>query len=59
MNHLHQAHDRVTLLLRDAQGNAWPLSMSAHCAQFVGRYRRLRDFGCADGLLDYAPAERR
>lgn len=49
----------MTLLLRDAQGDAWPLDMSADCAQFVGRYRRLRSFGFEEGLLYYRPAAQR
>ncbi len=38
---------RVTLSLQTADGGIWPLSMSADCLRFVGRYRRVDGF-CID-----------
>ncbi len=38
------AQPRVTLALADAEGQSWPLSLSADCLQFVGRYRRVEGF---------------
>ena len=34
----------VTLLLHDAQGESWRLSLSADCLCFIGNYRRVKGF---------------
>lgn len=34
----------VTLLLHDAQGESWQLSLAADCLCFVGSYRRVEGF---------------
>jgi hypothetical protein len=35
---------RVTLMLHDAIGQAWSVSLSADCLRFIGRYKRLEGF---------------
>jgi len=34
----------VTLLLHDAQGESWQLSLAADCLGFIGNYRRVEGF---------------
>lgn len=34
----------VTLLLHDAQGESWQLSLAADCLAFIGNYRRVEGF---------------
>lgn len=34
----------VTLALHDAQGDPWPLRLSADCLRFIGPYRRVEGF---------------
>ncbi|WP_150290422.1 hypothetical protein [Sphingobium estronivorans] len=34
----------VTLLLHDAQGESWQLSLSADCLCFIGNYCRIEGF---------------
>lgn len=34
----------VTLLLHDREGREWPLTLSAGCLKFIGRYRRIEAF---------------
>jgi hypothetical protein len=34
----------VTLGLHDADGNPWPLRLSADCLRFIGPYRRVEGF---------------
>jgi hypothetical protein len=46
---------RVTLMLQDADGHDWPLYLSADCAIFLGRYRRVENFGPRSGLLHFLP----
>ncbi len=41
----------VTLMLRDAIGQPWPLALSADCLRFIGRYRRLEAFDIDATLL--------
>ena len=48
---------RVTLMLQDVLGQDWPLYMSANCAIFVGRYRRVENFGPKSGLLHFLPGQ--
>lgn len=45
----------VTLVLRSEEGISWPLRLSADCVQFIGRYRRIENFGPASGLLHFLP----
>lgn len=45
----------VTLVLRNEEGLSWPLRLSADCVQFIGRYRRIENFGPASGLLHFLP----
>jgi hypothetical protein len=42
---------RVTLMLHDQRGEAWPLSLSADCLRFIGRYRRVEGFDIDAALL--------
>lgn len=48
---------RVTLMLQDAEGRDWPLYLSADCAIFLGRYRRVENFGPSSGLLHFLPGQ--
>lgn len=41
----------VTLMLHDRQGRPWPLSLSADCLRFIGRYRRIDGFDIDAALL--------
>jgi hypothetical protein len=34
----------VTLALHDADGEPWPLRLSADCLRFIGPYRRVEGF---------------
>jgi len=45
----------VTLVLRAEDGVDWPLRLSSDCIQFIGRYRRIENFGPASGLLHFLP----
>jgi hypothetical protein len=45
----------VTLVLQSPDGTGWPLRMSADCVKFVGRYRRIENFGPPSGLLHFLP----
>ncbi|MEO8723774.1 MAG: hypothetical protein ABI395_09685 [Sphingobium sp.] len=45
----------MTLMLQDADGRDWPLYLSADCALFLGRYRRIENFGPRSGLLHFLP----
>ncbi|MDQ4419410.1 hypothetical protein OOT33_03020 [Sphingobium sp. DEHP117] len=45
----------MTLILHTTEGVGWPLRLSADCAQFIGRYRRVDNFGPASGLLHFLP----
>jgi hypothetical protein len=42
---------RVTLALHDAQGDPWPLRLSADCLRFIGPYRRVEGFNIDAMLL--------
>lgn len=35
---------RVTLMLHDARGQAWSVSLAADCLRFIGSYKRLDGF---------------
>jgi hypothetical protein len=41
----------VTLALHDAQGDPWPLRLSADCLRFIGPYRRVEGFNIDAMLL--------
>jgi hypothetical protein len=45
----------VTLVLHTQQGECWPLRLSRDCTQFIGRYRRVDNFGPPSGLLHFLP----
>ena len=45
----------VTLVLQSIDGSDWPLRLSDDCVQFIGRYRRIENFGPASGLLHFLP----
>jgi hypothetical protein len=47
----------VTLMLQSSDGAPWPLHMSADCIAFIGRYRRVDQFGPASGLLHFLPGQ--
>lgn len=49
---------RVTLMLQDGDGHAWPLSLSRDCLCFIGRYRRIDGFR-VDPVLLFQGAARR
>lgn len=49
--------NRVTLMLQDVLDRDWPLFLSADCAQFIGRYRRVGHFGPGSGLLHFLEGE--
>lgn len=44
---------RVELVLRDGDGNPWPLVFSAGTERFIGRYPRIGGIGCDGPLLCY------
>jgi hypothetical protein len=48
---------RVTLMLQDDFGLDWPLYLSADCTKFIGRYRRVENFGPKSGLLHFLPGQ--
>lgn len=48
---------RVTLMLQDKDGHEWPLYLSSDCARFIGRYRRVENFGPSSGLLYFLPGQ--
>lgn len=48
-------HMVVTLLLQTDEGDPWPLRMSDDCTRFIGRYRRIENFGPPSGLLHFLP----
>lgn len=52
-----RTRERVTLVLQDHFGDEWRLHMSRDCSQFIGRYRRLENFGPRSGLLHFLPDE--
>lgn len=35
---------RVALMLQDAAGQVWSVSLSAHCLPFIGSYKRVDGF---------------
>lgn len=45
----------MTLILHTQEGLGWPLRLSTDCVQFIGRYRRVENFGPASGLLHFLP----
>jgi len=45
----------VTLVLQTRDGDNWPLRLSADCTLFIGRYRRIENFGPPSGLLHFLP----
>ncbi|MPT47653.1 MAG: hypothetical protein E2598_04425 [Sphingobium sp.] len=45
----------VTLILQTDAGEHWPLRLSADCAIFIGRYRRVENFGPPTGFLHFLP----
>ncbi|MGD9811715.1 MAG: hypothetical protein AB7U35_10350 [Sphingobium sp.] len=45
----------VTLVLTTDDGSDWPLRLSEDCVQFIGRYRRIENFGPRSGLLHFLP----
>lgn len=45
----------VTLVLQTGEGLHWPLRLSEDCVQFIGRYRRIENFGPPSGLLHFLP----
>ena len=45
----------VTLLLQTEGGDSWPLRLSDDCICFIGRYRRVENFGPPSGLLHFLP----
>ncbi|TNE39700.1 MAG: hypothetical protein EP321_12390 [Sphingomonadales bacterium] len=45
----------VTLMLETESGDAWPLRLSDDCVRFIGRYRRIENFGPPSGLLHFLP----
>lgn len=46
---------QVTLVLHTDGGLGWPLRLSSDCVQFIGRYRRIENFGPRSGLLHFLP----
>ncbi|APL94375.1 hypothetical protein EWH08_06500 [Sphingobium indicum] len=44
MNRPRTDKQLVTLLLHDAQGESWRLSLAADCLCFIGNYRRVDGF---------------
>jgi len=46
---------QVTLILQTDEGLSWPLRLSSDCMQFIGRYRRIDNFGPPSGLLHFLP----
>lgn len=48
-------HSVVTLLLQTEAGDVWPLRLSDDCTCFIGRYRRIENFGPSSGLLHFLP----
>lgn len=52
-----QPHQTVTLMLQDDAGQDWPLYLSASCTRFIGRYRRVEQFGPPSGLLYFLPGQ--
>jgi hypothetical protein len=52
-----QSEKRVTLMLQDQSGQDWPLYLSSDCAIFIGRYRRVEEFGPKSGLLHFLPGK--
>ncbi len=45
----------VTLILQTDAGDSWPLRLSEDCVRFIGRYRRVENFGPPSGLLHFLP----
>ncbi|MBB3926647.1 hypothetical protein GGR43_002367 [Sphingobium jiangsuense] len=45
----------VTLVLQTDSGESWPLRLSEDCICFIGRYRRVENFGPRSGLLHFLP----
>jgi len=45
----------VTLVLQSPDGVTWPLRISSDCVKFIGRYRRIENFGPSSGLLHFLP----
>jgi len=45
----------VTLVLQSTDGSTWPLRLSPDCVRFIGRYRRIENFGPTSGLLHFLP----
>ncbi|MGE4409704.1 MAG: hypothetical protein AB7D33_03925 [Sphingobium sp.] len=42
-------------MLETESGDAWPLRLSDDCVRFIGRYRRIENFGPPSGLLHFLP----
>ncbi|MEJ7927390.1 hypothetical protein WG908_11560 [Sphingobium sp. AN641] len=49
---------RVTLMLQDGEGQAWPFSLSRDCLCFIGRYKRVDGFRIDPALLFQGAARR-